>query len=245
MALWTLFGLTSGKATTSWPAADGADGQEGVLGMPRYDPRLAATDVATAPKFARPMRSRLPAANSRSTTAAVSFANSASRPAQPARWQPSNDWAFGVRRREDLVWAKDAARQTSRDRRREACVPPQLARASCRRRVMQRLRIGAASPEQSVLQSAPSGHLFHAVAALCRFAVGDRSGHPRHARTAANGLRRHAGAALGHGGRHMRRIGRNSPGGTTLAGRALKAFFRSTSIFPAVRPILPRSSTPC
>ncbi len=25
--------------------------------------------------------------------------------------QPSNDWAFGVRRREDLVWAKDAAQQ--------------------------------------------------------------------------------------------------------------------------------------
>ena len=37
MALWTLFGLTSGKATTSWPAGNGADGQDEVLGMPRYN----------------------------------------------------------------------------------------------------------------------------------------------------------------------------------------------------------------
>ena len=36
MALWTLFGLTSGKATTDWPRQGHNDGQEGVFGMPRY-----------------------------------------------------------------------------------------------------------------------------------------------------------------------------------------------------------------
>ena len=39
MALWTLFGLSSGKATTTWPAGDDADGQDGLLGMPRYNPQ--------------------------------------------------------------------------------------------------------------------------------------------------------------------------------------------------------------
>ena len=38
MPLWTLYGLLKGKATTSWPMADGEDGQEGVLGMPKFDP---------------------------------------------------------------------------------------------------------------------------------------------------------------------------------------------------------------
>jgi Ni,Fe-hydrogenase III small subunit/ferredoxin len=37
MPLWTLYGLLEGKATTRWPKSDGPDGQEGVLGMPRFD----------------------------------------------------------------------------------------------------------------------------------------------------------------------------------------------------------------
>ena len=36
MRLWTLFGLREGKATTPWPLGEGSDGQEGVLGMPRF-----------------------------------------------------------------------------------------------------------------------------------------------------------------------------------------------------------------
>jgi Ni,Fe-hydrogenase III small subunit/NAD-dependent dihydropyrimidine dehydrogenase PreA subunit len=39
MPLWTLFGLLKGQATTAWPSASGDDGQEGVLGMPRFDSR--------------------------------------------------------------------------------------------------------------------------------------------------------------------------------------------------------------
>lgn len=40
MPLWTLFGLTQGKATTDWPRAPGKDGQDGDLGMPRFDRTL-------------------------------------------------------------------------------------------------------------------------------------------------------------------------------------------------------------
>lgn len=38
MPLWTLYGLLEGKATTPWPDGKGEDGQEGVLGAPRFDP---------------------------------------------------------------------------------------------------------------------------------------------------------------------------------------------------------------
>jgi Ni,Fe-hydrogenase III small subunit/ferredoxin len=37
MPLWTLYGLLEGRATTAWPGPNGEDGQEGVLGMPKFD----------------------------------------------------------------------------------------------------------------------------------------------------------------------------------------------------------------
>jgi len=37
MPLWTLFGLQQGRATTSWPAGASSDGQDGLLGMPRFE----------------------------------------------------------------------------------------------------------------------------------------------------------------------------------------------------------------
>jgi Ni,Fe-hydrogenase III small subunit/formate hydrogenlyase subunit 6/NADH:ubiquinone oxidoreductase subunit I len=42
--LWTLRGLLQGKATTPWPLAKGDDGQEGVLGMPKFDPTRCGED---------------------------------------------------------------------------------------------------------------------------------------------------------------------------------------------------------
>ena len=53
MPLWTLFGLQKGKATTPWPAAGRETGQDGVLGMPRFDPQQLR-------KRLQRMRSRMP-----------------------------------------------------------------------------------------------------------------------------------------------------------------------------------------
>jgi Ni,Fe-hydrogenase III small subunit/formate hydrogenlyase subunit 6/NADH:ubiquinone oxidoreductase subunit I len=103
MALWTLFGLTSGKATTSWPAQGGSDGQDGVLGMPRYNPgacqegceecavvcptqAIQARDHALLLDYGRCVVCQL--CVEACPTGAV---------------EPSNDWAFGVRDRADLV----------------------------------------------------------------------------------------------------------------------------------------------
>ncbi len=107
MALWTLFGLAKGTATTSWPAGGGSDGQDGVLGMPRYDPSacregcrkcadacptkaIEASDGGLSVDYGRCVVCQL-CTEACPTGAMVS----------------SNDWAFGVRSREDLVWAKD------------------------------------------------------------------------------------------------------------------------------------------
>ena len=58
MALWTFFGLASGKATTDWPGTGEDAGQQGVLGMPDTIPQPAARDARNAPRSARRMRSR-------------------------------------------------------------------------------------------------------------------------------------------------------------------------------------------
>jgi Ni,Fe-hydrogenase III small subunit/formate hydrogenlyase subunit 6/NADH:ubiquinone oxidoreductase subunit I len=103
MALWTLFGLTSGKATTPWPAEGGSDGQDGVLGMPRYNPgacqegceecamvcptqAIEARDQALLLDYGRCVVCQL--CVEACPTGAM---------------EPSNDWAFGVRDRADLV----------------------------------------------------------------------------------------------------------------------------------------------
>jgi Ni,Fe-hydrogenase III small subunit/ferredoxin len=108
MALWTLFGLSSGKATTTWPAGDDADGQDGLLGMPRYNPQacdegcricagvcpthaIEAHDDKLSVDYGRCVVCQL------CTEACPTGAMA-----------PSNDWAFGVRDREDLVWASGA-----------------------------------------------------------------------------------------------------------------------------------------
>src|SRR5262245_10111225 len=105
MALWTLFGLTQGKATTPWPREDGADGQAGLLGMPRYNPEAcregcgdcaavcptgaiaARDDGELSIDYGRCIVCQL--CTERCPTGAL---------------EPSTDWAFGVRERSDLVW---------------------------------------------------------------------------------------------------------------------------------------------
>ncbi len=117
MRLWTLFGLREGKATTSWPfrdGGDGGDGQQGVLGMPRYRPELCREGCADCAEIC--------------PTQAITIIDPAgSEPALEIDYgrcvvcqlcteicptgalAPSSDWAFGVRRREDLVWQGEAA----------------------------------------------------------------------------------------------------------------------------------------
>lgn len=44
MKNWTLKGILSGKATTSWPASNDNDGQDGIYGFPNFDPELCTEE---------------------------------------------------------------------------------------------------------------------------------------------------------------------------------------------------------
>lgn len=124
MALWTLFGLTSGKATTSWPSGDGPDGQDGVLGMPRYDP-------ATCREGCEECASVCPtgAIQARDGALAVDYGRCVvcqlcTEACPTGAMSSSNDWAFGVRDRADLVRSKTGPQRPT---------PPALGRRPFRR----------------------------------------------------------------------------------------------------------------
>ena len=108
MALWTLFGLASGKATTSWPRAGGDSGQDGVLGMPRYNP-AACRDGCTECADVCPTR----AIEAREVGLSVDYGRCVvcqlcSEACPTDAMTPSQDWAFGVTNRQDLLWSETA-----------------------------------------------------------------------------------------------------------------------------------------
>ena len=115
MALWTLFGLKRGKATTPWPAPGQADdGQDGVLGMPRYHPELCVegceacaeacpTGAITVREGGRNGEGMLAVDYGRCVVCQL-----CTEACPSGAMAPSGDWAFGVSQREDLVWAQRA-----------------------------------------------------------------------------------------------------------------------------------------
>jgi Ni,Fe-hydrogenase III small subunit/ferredoxin len=110
MTLWTLFGLASGKATTSWPGDSGSDGQDGVLGMPRYNPETCDDGCEECAKIC-PTQAITQSDEKISIDYGRCVVCQLCTEVCPAgAMEPSGDWAFGTRAREDLVWAKDAAR---------------------------------------------------------------------------------------------------------------------------------------
>ena len=107
MALWTLFGLASGKATTPWPRDGGSDGQDGVLGMPRHNPALCKEGCADC-AAACPTR----AIQVTDGGLAIDYGRCVvcqlcTEACPTGAMEPSQDWAFGVRDRDDLVWSND------------------------------------------------------------------------------------------------------------------------------------------
>jgi Ni,Fe-hydrogenase III small subunit/ferredoxin len=110
MALWTLFGLAAGKATTAWPRERGNDGQDGVLGMPRYDPGACVEGCGECASVC-PTR----AIEARDGGLAIDYGRCVvcqlcTEVCPSGAMATSEDWAFGVRDREDLLWSEAALR---------------------------------------------------------------------------------------------------------------------------------------
>jgi Ni,Fe-hydrogenase III small subunit/ferredoxin len=113
MPLWTFFGLRRGRATTAWPGAGGDDGQAGVLGMPRFDPARCQPDCRACADACLPGAISL-APGEGGVRVHVDYGRCVvcqlcTEACPSGAFTPSGDWAFGVSRREDLVWAEVAS----------------------------------------------------------------------------------------------------------------------------------------
>jgi Ni,Fe-hydrogenase III small subunit/formate hydrogenlyase subunit 6/NADH:ubiquinone oxidoreductase subunit I len=115
MPLWTFYGLRQGKASTRWPA-DGNDGQAGILGMPRFDPAKCQDGCHECATACLPRAITITADAGRPDSGRVNIDYGRCVACQmcvehcpTGAVTSSNDWAFGVRRREDLVWARAVA----------------------------------------------------------------------------------------------------------------------------------------
>lgn len=107
MPFWTLRGLMEGKATTAWPK-EGIGGQDGVLGMPRFNADLCLDGcdecAAVCPTGAieivhdRHGMGRLQVDYGRCIACQLCV-----EACPEGAVTASHDWAFGVRSREDLI----------------------------------------------------------------------------------------------------------------------------------------------
>jgi Ni,Fe-hydrogenase III small subunit/ferredoxin len=113
MPFWTLLGLMQGKQTAPWPLADGSDGQAGFIGMPRYFPAHCTEEcracVDTCPTHAITMLPAEGKADGENGRLDVDYGRCVvcqlcTEACPTGAMVPSADWAFGVKRREDLVW---------------------------------------------------------------------------------------------------------------------------------------------
>jgi Ni,Fe-hydrogenase III small subunit/ferredoxin len=117
MALWTFIGLAKGRATTRWPAG-GSGGQDHVLGMPRYHPELCQEACEACARVCPTEAIRLAADNHHLEIdyGRCVVCQLCTEACPTGAMVQSSDWAFGVRRREDL--RREESATTASDERR-------------------------------------------------------------------------------------------------------------------------------
>jgi Ni,Fe-hydrogenase III small subunit/ferredoxin len=110
MPLWTLFGLRQGRATALLRA--GENGQEGLFGMPRYRPELCHEGCEECAAVCPTAAITLGAAAETGHRLDIDYGRCVvcqlcTEACPSGAMTPSADWAFGVRRRQDLVWQEN------------------------------------------------------------------------------------------------------------------------------------------
>jgi Ni,Fe-hydrogenase III small subunit/ferredoxin len=111
MPFWTLSGLRRGNASTKWGVREGDDGQEGVLGMPRFHPE--ACDATCADLVSVCPTGAIIATPEGPAPIAIDYGKCVAcqlcvEAFPDGVFSYSEDRAFGVRRREDLKWLATA-----------------------------------------------------------------------------------------------------------------------------------------
>ena len=111
--LWTLYGLTRGKATSRWRGSGAEPGQAGFLGMPRFDPAKCQQDCRECLDSCLAGAIR-PAAAAGEPPVTVDYGRCVVcqlcvEACPTGAFTSSDEWAFGSRRRDELVWRQVAA----------------------------------------------------------------------------------------------------------------------------------------
>jgi formate hydrogenlyase subunit 7 len=110
MPVWTLYGLRQGKASQRWPVAGDDDGQQGVLGFPRFDAARCRSGCRACAEACLPQAITL-AQNGQGVE--VDYGRCVQcqlcvEACPEGAFTATHDWAFGVRARADLVWTQAA-----------------------------------------------------------------------------------------------------------------------------------------
>lgn len=121
--LWTLYGLARGKATTRWRGKGAEPGQAGFLGMPRFDPEKCQEGCSQCADACLPGAIRL-APDAGDARVTVDYGRCVVcqlcvEACPTGAFSASEDWAFGSRTREDLIWTRAAASADGRSLQRE------------------------------------------------------------------------------------------------------------------------------
>lgn len=122
MPLWTFSGLRRGKATTPWPERGRKNGQEGVLGMPRFEPQNCETEcaecAAVCPTEAIKVQPDLTKAGRIEVDYGRCVVCQLCVEACPSgAVTASFDWAFGTRQRSELILSSNDASSVENDTR--------------------------------------------------------------------------------------------------------------------------------
>ncbi|HUN86797.1 MAG TPA: 4Fe-4S binding protein [Terracidiphilus sp.] len=106
MPVWTLFGLGRGLATTPWPEKQDSAVQPGVLGLPRYHSDRCDEDCRACTEVCLPGAIDVKDGKLHLDYGKCIACQLCTEACPSEVLTKSQDWAFGVRERKDLVWAE-------------------------------------------------------------------------------------------------------------------------------------------
>lgn len=119
MPFWTLYGLSHGVATTPEVGKRADDAQSGVLGLPRFEPDRCEENCRACAEVCLPGAIGIEhgRAGERLTMdyGKCIACQLCTESCPNGALTESHDWAFGVSKREDLIWADAVATQPARD----------------------------------------------------------------------------------------------------------------------------------